>query len=604
MPCVRTDTPASAWIQHSMALFPVSLRFVEAELEAEYMHSRSHTQHHLHENIPVVAVLGVLGATLSFSPSGNGVLYGMGVVGALTLAAIAYLSCARTSITAIPAGSVPTFGYVVEALVFIIMVVHATCPLPPVEANAPGYPAEGVINAAFVMTGCIICHVMSVPLRLKALVAFGAPAVHGISPIWVVGGAREFQLMLAASAMGTAFGYAIEKTMRRLFYEERMRARASAATIKADSRLNHVLKGLCGGASSLIEGVLASRGTPLDAESSRLIEQVRSMLGDAASWCHKRELFLQLESQVYNSVRASSSLASEVRAMLGDDGKVHGVESACVDGVVLRLAIEEALSNARKYRKPGTPITVELRLVDPATARLGMIQGVGMRGSQVALHAMVTNANRAGLPCMSPDECERVLQPATKGSVVGSPLSDGLGLDTAAKAAAAAGGRVWLTVEKTCVDQMGEPGACTVFHVALPAAPLPPAFSGRAFSAPTRTPPPPHLSEACARSCANESMASGGVGEAFNESNACGVSSPCGTGTGCFNSGTCSTGNSSADGQLECETSSPCPNPNPNPNPMAGTRHRRGVASPGWWSDGRQSASRRAAVRIGRRHRS
>ena len=117
---------------------------------------------------------------------------------------------------------------------------------------------------------------------------------------------------------------------------------------------------------------------------------------------------------------------------------------------MLRLTLQEALSNARKYREPGTPIV--------ATARLGRaprrhpedlpadMEGVEARDGEGvrreveaggrcdgALYVSVANQNRHGATPMGARECARVFEPGYKAHA-SSHLSDGLGLDSVARA--------------------------------------------------------------------------------------------------------------------------------------------------------------------------
>jgi hypothetical protein len=111
-----------------------------------------------------------------------------------------------------------------------------------------------------------------------------------------------------------------------------------------------------------------------------------------------------------------------------------------VDETVLKICLDEVFSNALKYRKKRSALTV----------RAGHAQG--------SLRVEVSNLNPPGKPLLTPEECKRVLQPGYKAHAC-SAMSDGLGLDSASKAVGAAGGTVALTQEPTT----------TTLHLCLPA---------------------------------------------------------------------------------------------------------------------------------------
>ena len=69
----------------------------------------------------------------------------------------------------------------------------------------------------------------------------------------------------------------------------------AAANRRADSKLNHMIKGKCGGAKGFVEGVQLRLESPPEAVAQWL-GRARGLLAEAADWCHKRELFVQLET--------------------------------------------------------------------------------------------------------------------------------------------------------------------------------------------------------------------------------------------------------------------------------------------------------------------
>ena len=145
--------------------------------------------------------------------------------------------------------------------------------------------------------------------------------------------------------------------------------------------------------------------------------------------CQQREMLVQVEQGIYSSRRAACDVDALLRGALGNDGSVDAAPCARVDEKVLLLNTLEALSNARKYRLPGTPIAVSAALE-----------------SRGELHAIFENAVRA-----EPDDTALTEAFKLGASGTDAPASStGVGLPSARKAAEAAGGRVWL--EKRCTD--------------------------------------------------------------------------------------------------------------------------------------------------------
>ena len=303
-------------------------------------------------------------------------------------------------------------------------------------------------NAAMVMLGnALLSYYLHAPFHVKLLGGYAIPLAHTFRPIHGLG-AAEARLMWMGSLFGQVCGYFLERAQRTVYFEQQMQLRIAAANRKADSRLNHVVKGLCGGANGLLESlqvVLKLGGTELAGNSDRLLTQVREMLADASDWCHKRQIFVSLEARTYDSNQVDCALCNVLNRLVGADGLVESVSAARVDVSVLILSVQEALSNARKYRSPASNVRVKAELVDDQT-----------------LHVTIDSLNQKGLNRMTDEECKRAFAAGSKLS--GSTyMSDGIGLDSVAAAVAAASGHAWLSTSS-------EPdGDHTIFHVTLPA---------------------------------------------------------------------------------------------------------------------------------------
>jgi hypothetical protein len=177
------------------------------------------------------------------------------------------------------------------------------------------------------------------------------------------------------------------------------------------------------------------------------------MLDEAAEYVYKRQFFMQLETGDYSSRTTMTNLRKTIEDQLGVDGVYDGVDTVYVDHNLLLLVLQEALSNARKYRDRSVPIHIwaELAAPDPAASDR----------AEHRLLLKVSNANQMGLPALTSEECKQVFRAGVKGHSH-NPMSDGLGLDNAAVAIQAARGRVWLsTTSDGGVDY-------THFHLDMP----------------------------------------------------------------------------------------------------------------------------------------
>lgn len=202
-----------------------------------------------------------------------------------------------------------------------------------------------------------------------------------------------------------------------------------------------------------------------------------------------REMFVQLQRGVYNSSKPLTDLTSLFerfgeRATFKLDRCPRWLH---VDGSILLLCLEEAFSNAAKYRDPLRPFIVQAGLSygtrDTLLQRLHNYQGTpftttapdvmtesGIFDDQTWLHMCFDNVNAPGLEALTAEKCDECLAEGFKGGDSraefdgrSSRISDGLGLSSVRRATFAAGGSAKLT---TYVDAIG--GQHTVLHCLLP----------------------------------------------------------------------------------------------------------------------------------------
>jgi signal transduction histidine kinase len=181
-----------------------------------------------------------------------------------------------------------------------------------------------------------------------------------------------------------------------------------------------------------------------------LAEAPRLRLKQLMQLTQQRTVLLALSNGTYVSRRAPSDVRSAMLDAMGGDGELDckpETASLAIDLAMLTLVLLEALSNARKYRQPGTPIRVSTALRSAESA-----DGERLEGERV-LALTVTNQNRDGMRPLDDEQCESAFAAgyrapqthAASSSSAPAELSAGIGLSTAAQAASAAYGRVWLS---------------------------------------------------------------------------------------------------------------------------------------------------------------
>ena len=130
---------------------------------------------------------------------------------------------------------------------------------------------------------------------------------------------------------------------------------------------------------------------------------------------------------------------------------------------MLRICVEEGLSNARKYGEPSCELILRASLEERGEVR----EESGEASALVTLHIELDNVNRAGVAPLSAEECLHVFEEGYKAHTSAAG-STGIGLHTTTKAISAASGKALLDVVH---NERGGPH--TVLHLFLPAERLP-----------------------------------------------------------------------------------------------------------------------------------
>jgi hypothetical protein len=145
---------------------------------------------------------------------------------------------------------------------------------------------------------------------------------------------------------------------------------SNMAEMAADKRLTHVVKGRCGSAISAVETFRQLLGpylkSELPEEMSNLISAPLVHLREAIEWCHRRQVFVQLEEGTYVSRHIPVHIDSLLEASLANSGTVSSyvAEPLALDVTVLKIALDEVISNALKYRRQCTPLNIVARYSD------------------------------------------------------------------------------------------------------------------------------------------------------------------------------------------------------------------------------------------------
>ena len=161
-------------------------------------------------------------------------------------------------------------------------------------------------------------------------------------------------------------------------------------------------------------------------------------LHDAINTCALQQVLESVEKGRYEGSQTNFEIGALLARTLLLDGCVVQLTSSCgeceelwvaIDGTILNVILREVGSNAEKYREPEKPITACAQFIDVAGAARGQLQ------------ITIENQNRKGEKRMSDSECARVFEAGFRCANATS-TSTGLGLNTAAKVAQAAGGSI------------------------------------------------------------------------------------------------------------------------------------------------------------------
>jgi len=262
----------------------------------------------------------------------------------------------------------------------------------------------------------------------------------------------EVYLTAVPTAVGAFIGQSFVSQMHSMqashasLVKQLERSTKSART--ADSRLNHVLKNksvevcfLVRETMILLQGMV-DLGDGLVSNLKAKSESMSRTLDHMQEWVHRREVFMQLANGTYASRSTIVSLGDLLRNMASGDVDIN---LSCPDVIntdvnMLLIQLEEALSNARKYRLKGSKLWLN--------AKMEVVEG------RVWLKVSLTNANQDGIPVMTAEQCAAAFElgnrnvHCTSGHVsdtgVADQLSNGVGLDSVKAACRVTGGTVSL----------------------------------------------------------------------------------------------------------------------------------------------------------------
>ena len=115
-----------------------------------------------------------------------------------------------------------------------------------------------------------------------------------------------------------ALGFALSEYMDALYAQileiRDERVEHIKASSEADSKLNHVLKNRLVGATFILSQVRSAlRGIEAAEESRAELKAVSAQMEVTVEWIHRREMFLQLTSGTYRTLRTAVDVCTELR---------------------------------------------------------------------------------------------------------------------------------------------------------------------------------------------------------------------------------------------------------------------------------------------------
>ena len=323
----------------------------------------------------------------------------------------------------------------------------------------------------------------------------------------VLGWQSEVALMTSCLCLGELLGFCVTGASANARLEER--TRSAEAHRLADSRLNHLIKGHCGGTKTILslymQMVQPEVGDQLPRDLQRLLGDCQRHMDAVIYWCHRRQTFLRMEQGTYESVLLPLDVLETLGTITLTNDHEHiwvrpDSRRVAADEFVLRACIEEAISNARAHSPQNSPIQISARLVHQGGARGAAARSEEVNGDGVTTEAddgthllvSVTNSSRPGEPPLTSDQCCFAFRAGyTSARSASESTSDGLGLETVAMMARVAGGRTWLEATSspgqrgneseaydsstsTTTTASSSSLATTTFHLSIPARRLPP----------------------------------------------------------------------------------------------------------------------------------
>eukprot|EP00967_Tisochrysis_lutea_P063775 scaffold82379_cov30-Tisochrysis_lutea.AAC.4 len=154
----------------------------------------------------------------------------------------------------------------------------------PVRPPPTGFTLEPMACALGFFIGQIHMGARGLPMTTRLFIGGATTLMHSVNPIWSIG-FRGPLVIFVGHLTGLICGAAIKmdaKVMRYMVEVAEMNRRA-------DSRLNHVIKGQCGGAAAILTAWMHNRaceaGTDnMLAQDDEMIQHVVGMLRQATHW--------------------------------------------------------------------------------------------------------------------------------------------------------------------------------------------------------------------------------------------------------------------------------------------------------------------------------